>query len=108
MREGRTVGLDENVREVAVFYPTATCNLRCRYCGIDKNPILQQIDEVIGESFEGDYYYNQLLKYFPEPYQLRKIETWGGEPFLHMDRIYPLLHQLINHYPYLEYFILCN
>jgi sulfatase maturation enzyme AslB (radical SAM superfamily) len=31
---------------------------------------------------------------------LKKFETWGGEPFLRMDRIYPLIHQLIEEYPY--------
>ena len=59
MRENRLIGWDENLREVAVFYPTATCNLKCRYCGIDKNPILLQIDDALGESFEGDYYFNK-------------------------------------------------
>lgn len=93
-------GPAKGLRQIAVFYPSATCNLRCRYCGIDKNPILNKIDETLAESFEGDYYFNQLLKYFPEPYQLRKIETWGGEPFLHMERIHPLLHKVIEHYPY--------
>jgi len=100
MRENRLIGWDENLREVAVFYPTATCNLKCRYCGIDKNPILLQIDDALGESFEGDYYFNKLLKFFPEPYQLKKIETWGGEPFIHMERIHPLLHRVIERYPY--------
>jgi sulfatase maturation enzyme AslB (radical SAM superfamily) len=92
----------ESPRAVAVFYPTAVCNLRCRYCGIDKNPILQQIDDTLGESFEGDYYFNQLLKYFPEPYQLKKVETWGGEPFIHMERMHPLLHKIIQRYPYFD------
>ena len=89
-------------RAIAVLYPTATCNLKCRYCGIDKNPILQKIDDTIGESFEGDYYFNQFLKFFPEPHQLRQVETWGGEPFIHMERIHPLLHRLIDHYPYFD------
>lgn len=100
MRDGQRKNPTKNTREIAVFYPTATCNLRCRYCGIDKNPILQKIDDTIGESFEGDYYINQLKKFFPEPYQLRKVETWGGEPFIHMERMHKLLHQIIEYYPY--------
>ena len=33
---------------------------------------------------------------------LTDFETWGGEPFLHMDRFYPVLKQLIEYYPYLK------
>ena len=87
-------------RSIAVFFTCGTCNLKCRYCNIDKNPILAKIDEKLAESFEGDYYINALKKWFPNPGQLKKIETWGGEPFLHMERIYPLLHQIIDYYPY--------
>ena len=102
MRDGLVIGKDESLREIAVFYPTAVCNLKCRYCGIDKNPILLKIDDALGESFEGDYYYNKLLKYFPQPHQLRRIETWGGEPFIHMERMHALLHKVIKHYPYFD------
>ncbi len=89
-------------RSIAVFYTCGTCNLKCHYCGIDKNPILVKIDEALGKSFEGDYYFNQLLTYFPKPEQLRRLETWGGEPFLKMERIHPLVHKVIEHYPYFD------
>lgn len=39
-------------RNTAVFYPSASCNLKCRYCGIDKNPALGLIDDIIAKSFE--------------------------------------------------------
>ena len=89
-------------REVAVFYTCGTCNLKCRYCGIDKNPILLKIDKDLEESFNGDYYYNRVKEYFPKMDQLRRIETWGGEPFLHMERIHYTLHKLIPEYPHLS------
>lgn len=88
-------------RDTAIFYTCGICNLQCRYCGIDKNPILKEIDNKLDESFNGDYYFERLKKYFKKG-QLKKIETWGGEPFLHMDRIYNLLHQIINYYPYFD------
>lgn len=88
-------------RRVAVFYSCGTCNLKCHYCGIDKNPILVKIDKALEESFEGDYYIEQLKKYFP-PYQLRRMETWGGEPFLKMERMHKLVHQAIEYYPYFD------
>ena len=86
--------------KMAVFFPSGVCNLNCRYCQIDKNPLLKTIDDTLEESFKGDYYFTRLKKYFPNRGQLESIETWGGEPFLHMDRIYPLIHQVIDYYPY--------
>lgn len=85
-----------------VLYTCGTCNLQCRYCGIDKNPVLQTIDKALGESFEGDYYFERIKKYFPNRGQLRCIQTWGGEPFLHMERIHPLLRKVIEYYPYFD------
>lgn len=33
---------------------------------------------------------------------LQRFETWGGEPFIHMERIHNLLRQLIEYYPFLR------
>lgn len=87
-------------RREAILFPCATCNLKCRYCNIDKNPVLKQIDDKLAESFKGDYYFNRIKEYFPLPYQLKQVSTWGGEPFLHMERVYETIHKLINYYPY--------
>jgi sulfatase maturation enzyme AslB (radical SAM superfamily) len=81
-----------NKLNTAIFYTCGVCNLQCRYCGIDKNPVLKEIDKALEKSFEGDYYFNCVKKYFPNRGQLKRIETWGGEPFLKMERIFPLLH----------------
>lgn len=90
-------------RDTAVIYPNATCNLKCRYCGIDKNPALGIIDKMLDESFKDPtYYFEQIKKNFPNRGQLRKIETWGGEPFLRMDRIYDLLDLIIDYFPYFD------
>ena len=37
-----------------VLYTTAVCNLNCRYCFIDKNPALKQIDDYLDKSFLAD------------------------------------------------------
>ena len=94
----------KNNLRTAIFYTCGICNLNCKYCGIDKNPILKKIDDALGESFGdgGEYYFSQVKKYFPDRGQLRRIETWGGEPFMKMDRIYPLLRKVIKHYPYFD------
>ena len=36
--------------EIAVFYTCGVCNLKCRYCQIDKSPILKKIDEALADS----------------------------------------------------------
>lgn len=90
----------KNNLNTLILYPCATCNLHCRYCQIDKNPILNKIDEALAKSFQSDYYFKQIKKYFPNRGQLNRVETWGGEPFLHMDRIYSTLHNIIKEYPY--------
>jgi sulfatase maturation enzyme AslB (radical SAM superfamily) len=88
----------------AVLYTCGTCNLQCTYCGIDKSPILKKIDEALEASFaDENYYFERIKKYFPDRGQLTRIETWGGEPFLQMQRIYPLLDKVIAHYPYFEH-----
>lgn len=89
-------------RYCAVLYTCGTCNLNCKYCNIDKSPILTEIDKQLEESFKGDYYFNQFKKYFPLPYMLQEIQTWGGEPFLRIERIFPLIHRVIKEYPYFK------
>lgn len=89
----------EKKRNTAVFYVYGLCNLNCSYCSIDKNPVLKDIDIELKKSFEDEnYYFNLLTKYF-KPGNLRRVETWGGEPFQGMHRIYPLLNKIINYYP---------
>ena len=91
-----------SLRDEVILFPCATCNLQCKYCTIDKSPALVQIDDALEESFKGDYYFNRIKEYFPQKYQLRRLATWGGEPFLHMERIYDTLHKLIEYYPYFD------
>lgn len=86
-------------RHTAIVYTSSICNLKCTYCYIDKNPALQTIDKVLEESFEGDYYINFIKEMMPNPLQLTSLETWGGEPFIGMHRIYNLVQQLIDFYP---------
>jgi len=86
-------------RETLIIYTAAICNLKCTYCYIDKNPALKEIDDILDESFKGDYYFNFTKQMFPDPYQLKEIQTWGGEPFISMHRAYDLIENIINYYP---------
>lgn len=92
-------------RNKAILYSTAVCNLNCTYCYINKNKGLKAIDRVLEESFaDPEYYFDFISDYFPRSGNLRQLEVWGAETFLHMDRIYATLHKLIGHYPFLRGF----
>lgn len=93
-------------QSVLVLYTTATCNLNCSYCYIDKNPALQEIDTILDNSFKDDYYFNFAKEIFKNPLQLQEIQFWGGEPTLRLDRVYNLIPKFINYYPNLSTFMM--
>lgn len=93
-------------RYVVVLYLTATCNLNCRYCYIDKSPALNKIDELIEESYKGDYYINFLKEMYPDPKQLIRMEFWGGEPSYGLPRAEKTVRQALNYYPNLKEFFM--
>ena len=91
-------------RAICVFYLTATCNLKCRYCYIDKSEILTKIDKILEESYKGNYYFNFMKEMFPDPNQLKTIEFWGGEPSYGLHRVIPTIKSAIKYYPLLHDF----
>ena len=60
-------------RKILVLYISATCNLKCTYCYIDKSPALIQIDKILEESFSDNYYFDFAKEIFPDPKQLLEI-----------------------------------
>jgi hypothetical protein len=93
-----------NERETLILYTTAVCNLKCVYCYIDKNEALKKIDTMLDESFQGDYYFNFAKKMFPNRNQLKRLEIWGGEPTIRLDRCFETVEKLIEYYPNLYEF----
>ena len=87
----------ETCRRNLVLYTTATCNLNCSYCYIDKNPALKRIDDLLDQSFQGDYYFNFAKEMFPNPKNLIEVQIWGGEPTLRLDRSFYTIRKLIGH-----------
>lgn len=90
--------MEQNLFETCVLYDDSICNLKCRYCYIDKNPSLLEIDKILDKSFEGDYYFNFSKKIFEQD-KLKEIQIWGGEPSLHLDRTFNTIKQMIEYYP---------
>lgn len=93
-------------RNTCVLYLTATCNLKCRYCYIDKSSALKEIDDILVEHYKGDYFFNFMKEMFPDPNQLSKIEMWGGEPSYGLPRALPTIEKALNYYPNLTQFMM--
>lgn len=92
-------------RNTAILYSTALCNLKCTYCFINKNPGLKAIDDILAESFaDENYYFDFIREYFPSRGDLHELQVWGGETFLHMERVYGVIHKLIGFYPFFRRF----
>lgn len=96
----------EYTRKTLVLYSTGVCNLNCRYCLIDKSPALQEIDDLLDKSYEGDYYIDFAREMFPHKEMLQEIQIWGGEPTLSLHRAYHTVDTLINEYPNLANFFM--
>ena len=92
-------------RNKLIFYLTATCNLKCKYCFIDKSPCLIEIDKILSKSFENDYYFD-FAKQIIEAQKLTEIQFWGGEPSYGLPRFYKLLPKFIEYYPNLTDFFM--
>lgn len=90
--------MEQNLFETCVLYDDSICNLKCRYCYIDKNPSLLEIDKILDKSFEGNYYFDFSKKIFEQD-KLKEIQIWGGEPSLHLDRTFNTIKQMIEYYP---------
>lgn len=91
-------------RDTAVLYSSATCQLDCTYCYINKNKALSKIDKLIDESFKNPNYYFNFIKEYFDIGDLKNLEVWGAETFHHMDRVYPVLRQIIGYYPFFRRF----
>ena len=64
--------MEKNLFDTCVLYNDSICNLKCRYCYIDKNPALIKIDNLLKESFKGDYYFNFSKEIF-EKEKLKEV-----------------------------------
>ena len=83
-----------------ILFSYGMCNLNCVYCTIDKNKYLKEVDDILVQSFI-DYekeYIPRIRKWFDTD-SLTDIETWGGEPLTHIERIFPLMDWIVNEYP---------
>ena len=93
-------------RHTVVLYTTAVCNLNCRYCFIDKNPALQQIDKYLEDSYlkTPDYYIDFAKEAFHQE-KLHAMQFWGGEPSLGYHRAYETVEKFCSYFPNLQTFM---
>lgn len=93
---------EPNLFDTCVLYDDSICNLKCRYCYIDKNQSLLEIDKILMKSFEDEDYYFEFSKKIFEKDKLKGVEIWGGEPSLHLDRTFNTIRKMIEYYPNLS------
>lgn len=96
--------MNKEYRSSCVLYVTATCNLACKYCYIDKTPILKEIDQLLTNSYKDDYYFNFMKEMFNQE-KLDSIEFWGGEPSYGLERAIPTIKKAIKYFPNLRNFM---
>jgi MoaA/NifB/PqqE/SkfB family radical SAM enzyme len=95
-------------RRTAVLYLTATCNLKCKYCYIDKSPVLVDIDNILIESYKDEKYFFELFDeiFCDDKDYLTRVEFWGGEPSYGLERVYDLTRYIIENYPNIDTFMM--
>lgn len=96
----------KSISNTMILYTTATCNLNCVYCFIDKNSALKTIDNYLDDSYykTPDYYIDFSKEIF-EKDKLTEMQFWGGEPFLALRRAYYTVEECIKYYPNLSAFM---
>lgn len=93
----------EPMKGISVF-STALCNLKCSYCYICKNgKALKPIDDAIAKDHAEGNYIKQLLQFSEEDRNsITKLDIWGGEPLLHLDRVTDNIEGYFDVLPNLE------
>lgn len=92
--------MDRSSFKSVVVYPTALCNLKCRYCYVDKNKYLEIADKELAKSFEGNYYIDYLNELLNNDLSnIKLLQLWGSESTLFMNRPFGFIHSLIEQAP---------
>lgn len=84
-------------KKTVTLTPTSMCNLNCSYCYVDKTD-LKEAEKRIKQSFDGDYYFDLCKRLFPNKDELGRLELWGGEPLLFIERPLPVMKKIIEYY----------
>lgn len=85
--------------KIVALYDTSLCNLNCKYCFISKNPTINEVDKELEQCFSNENYFSDLLQSYcslEEIKDIARLEVWGGEPLLKLERIFPFIKKLVN------------
>lgn len=77
------------------------CNLRCKYCFINKEnaKVFEEITKELIELIDSGYYPKRIQEIFPERDQLMRfdrMEFWGGEPLLNSEHMAKAVNQMLD------------
>jgi sulfatase maturation enzyme AslB (radical SAM superfamily) len=73
---------DKNNFNSADLYLAGSCNLKCGYCYISKNPGFYALDKEIQQCISEGVYLDNLKDVFTNRESLKSLSLWGGEPSL--------------------------
>ena len=88
------------------LFASGTCNLKCSYCYIHRNPALAEIDKEIRDAWEDGTYLTNVKDVFvrlgADVLSVKKLEFWGGESTLHLSVINKRVKDLFTLFPNVE------
>lgn len=89
----------------AELYLSSSCNLKCSYCYISKNPGFYELDKMVQKNLSNNIYLKNLKKAFPDKYALEELILWGGEPSLGFEPFGNHLYSILDEFPNITKFM---
>lgn len=80
-----------------------SCNQKCSYCYLHKNPAYQEQDKILLQSLEdGSFFSNIMNTIHSLHYDVKDFDTldfWGGEPTLYFNKEESLIDHILYNFP---------
>lgn len=80
-----------------------SCNQKCSYCYLHKNPAYQEQDKILLQSLEdGSFFSNIMNAIHSLHYDVKDFDTldfWGGEPTLYFNKEESLIDHILYNFP---------
>lgn len=91
-------------RKIITLTPSCQCNLNCSYCYVTHTKTDAAESRIIESFKDENYYFDFATRLVPNPNEVGRLELWGGEPLLHVERAFTSLEKLLNYYEKIEEF----
>lgn len=79
-----------------------SCNQKCSYCYLHKNPAYQEQDKILLQSLENGSFFNNIINTIHSlHYDIKDFDTldfWGGEPTLYFNKEESLIDHILYNF----------